>query len=160
MILLGIIFTLLQVADIISTNIAIKTGCSEANPLIKDSVESKGFPISIASIKIILSLFLTIMMSLSNIFLNILVLFLDIVLLIVVVNNITRIPVQKKYNRLFFMESATIVKFTQFWDVRAWVSSIHGPTFNKRLSEEEWKFRAFKHVNIVRKWIKAIHHAP
>ncbi len=158
MIFLGIIFTILQIADIVSTNIAIKTGCSEANPLIKETVESKGFPISIALIKILLSVFLTIMMTFSNLFLNILVIFLDIVLLIVVINNISRIPVQKRYNRLYFMESARIVKFMQFWDVRAWVSSIHQSNIEIRVQEEEWKTRAFKHVNIVRKWIKAIHH--
>ncbi|MFX1236804.1 MAG: DUF5658 family protein [Promethearchaeota archaeon] len=152
MIILGILFTILQLSDIISTNIAIKAGCTEANPLLKETVDSKGFPLSMALVKISIGVILTVMTIISNLFLNILIIVLDITLLIVVINNITRIPIQRKYNRLYYMESATILKFTQLWDVRKWITSIRG--LNKTMLENKWKKKAFKHVSIVREWIK------
>ena len=155
MIILGIIFFILQLGDLITTNLAIKNGCQEANPLLKESLEGSGFPLSLAIVKIGLSIFLIIMISVNNIILNIIILILDILLFVVIINNLIRIPIQKKYNRLFFMESAQLIKFMQFWDIREFIYQIWHP---QRVPDpNRWKKRAFIQVKTVRSWIKRIH---
>lgn len=155
MIILGIFFLILQLGDLITTNLAIKNGCQEANPLLKESLEGSGFPLSLAIVKIGMSIFLIIVISVSSMILNVIVLILDILLFVVIINNLIRIPIQKKYNRLFFMESAQLIKFMQFWDIREFIYQIwhpqHVPDPNR------WKKRAFIQVKTVRSWIKRIH---
>ena len=159
MIILGIFFTILQISDLTTTNIAIKQGCQEANPLLKETLEGTGFPASLAAIKIGLGIFLTILLLVNSIILNIIVLILNIVMLTVVVNNLIRIPIQKKYNRIFFMESATLIKFMQVWDVREWVAAIRHVHLHRSAPHNRWKKKAFSNVHTVRAWIRRILHA-
>ena len=158
MIILGIFFTLLQLLDLISTNIAIKQGCQEANPVLKKTLDGSGFPLYLAITKIGLGVFLTIMLSIQSIILNFIILILDIIILMVVINNFIRIPIQKKYNRIFFMESASMIKFIQLWDVRQWVTSVQHMHLKKKRFHHYWKRQAFSQVYIVRKWIRRIYH--
>ena len=151
MIYLGIIFMILQVLDWISTNAAIKAGCVEANPILKESLES-GFPIYIVVIKMGLGIFLIIMLSLGNIVLNWVVLFLNIFMGIVVVNNMARIPIQKKYNKIFFLESANMIKFMQVWDVREWRYAFQHVRPKKEPVRSEW----LKNISPVREWMSSI----
>ena len=69
MLVLGIIFIILQVFDWLSTNAAIKSGCVEANPILKESLES-GFPLYLVVVKMGLAIFLLILLTLGNIILN------------------------------------------------------------------------------------------
>ena len=158
MLILGILFTLLQFLDLVSTNIAIKQGCQEANPVLKNTLDGSGFPLYLAITKIGLGIFLTIMLSMQSIILNFIVLMLDIIILLVVINNFIRIPIQKKYNRIFFMESASMVKFIQLWDVRQWVASVQHIHLKKKRNQHHWKKQAFSQVYFVRKWIRRIYH--
>ena len=151
MIYLGIIFMILQVLDWISTNAAIKAGCVEANPILKESLES-GFPIYIVVIKMGLGIFLIIMLSLGNIVLNWVVLFLNIFMGIVVVNNAVRIPIQKKYNKIFFLESANMIKFMQVWDVREWRHAVQHVRSRKEPVRSEW----IENISHVREWMSNI----
>lgn len=158
MILLGILFILLQILDLISTNVAIKQGCQEANPLLKKTLDGTGFPIYLAITKIGMGIFLTIMLNIQNLFLNGIVIILDIVLLLVVVNNFIRIPIQKKYNRIFLMESASLIKFIQILDVRQWIASIHNISLKSKKIHQGWNKLAFSQVHLVREWIKKFYH--
>ena len=151
MLLLGIIFIVLQVCDWISTNAAIKSGCVEANPILKESLES-GFPLYLVVVKTGLGIFLIAMLTLDNLILNWVVLFLDIFMAIVVVNNLVRIPIQKKYNRIFFLESANLVKFMQVWDVREWRHAVQHVRPKKEPVRSEW----IKNVSHVREWMTSI----
>ena len=151
MIYLGIIFMILQVLDWISTNAAIKSGCVEANPILKESLES-GFPIYIVVIKMGLAIFLIIMLSLGNLVLNWVVLFLDIFMGIVIINNLVRIPIQRKYNRIFFLESANMIKFMQVWDVREWRYAVQHIRPKKEPVRSEW----IKNISHVREWMSDI----
>lgn len=151
MIYLGIIFMILQVLDWISTNAAIKSGCVEANPILKESLES-GFPIYIVVIKMGLAIFLIIMLSLGNLVLNWVVLFLDIFMGIVIINNLVRIPIQRKYNRIFFLESANMIKFMQVWDVREWRYAVQHVRPKKEPVRSEW----IKNISHVREWMSDI----
>jgi len=105
------------VFDIITTNLALKNGCEEGNPLIKKSLNEKaGFPIYLAAIKIGIGIYLTYLMYVVEImfsiaFLNYLVLALDIFMFAVVMNNSIRIPIQIRLNRQNFIESANVKKF-------------------------------------------------
>ncbi len=130
MIILGIIYIILQVFDVFTTNLALKNGCEEGNPLIKKSLnERSGFPIYLAGIKIGIGVYLTyliiILESVFTIsFLNYLVLGLDIFMFFVVMNNTIRIPIQIRLNRQSFAENINLEKFTQVESVREWVGSI------------------------------------
>ena len=130
MIVLGIIYIILQVLDIITTNLALKNGCEEGNPLIKKSLNEKcGFPIYLAAIKIGIGIYLTYLIFIVETvfaisFLNYLVLGLDLFMFVVVMNNSIRIPLQIKSNRQYFTDSANLEKFTQVESVREWVGSI------------------------------------
>ena len=154
MLLLGIIFIVLQVCDWISTNAAIKSGCVEANPILKESLES-GFPLYLVVVKMGLGIFLIAMLTLDNLILNWVVLFLDIFMAIVVMNNLVRIPIQKKYNRIFFLESANLVKFMQVWDVREWRHAVQHVRPKKEPVRSEW----IKNVSHVREWMANIHNS-
>ena len=142
---------ILQVLDWISTNAAIKSGCVEANPILKESLES-GFPIYIVVIKMGLAIFLIIMLSLGNLVLNWVVLFLDIFMGIVIINNLVRIPIQRKYNRIFFLESANMIKFMQVWDVREWRYAVQHVRPKKEPVRSEW----IKNISHVREWMSDI----
>jgi len=148
MIFLGIIFMILQIFDWISTNAAIKSGCVEANPILKESLES-GFPFYMVIIKIGLGIFLIIFLTLSNPILNLVVLFLDIFMTFVIINNVARIPIQKKYNRIFFLESANLIKFMQVWDVREWRYAAQHIRPKKKPVRSDW----IKNVGHVREWM-------
>ena len=98
----GIIFTFLQGLDVLSTNIALKRGCVESNPLLKNSVKS-GFPIYLIVIKIGLGIYLTylsVVFSSNSLFistlgvslLNIMLIGLNLFVGAVVINNFIRIP--------------------------------------------------------------------
>ena len=151
MLVLGIIFIVLQVLDWISTNAAIKSGCVEANPILKESLES-GFPLYMGVVKMGLGIFLIMLLTLGNFILNWVVLFLDIFMAIVVINNMVRIPIQKKYNQIFFLESANLVKFMQVWDVREWRHAVQHIRPQKEPVRSEW----VKNVNHVREWMANI----
>lgn len=99
---LGIIFTILQGLDVVSTNIALKRGCVESNPLLKKSVKI-GFPIYLIVIKIGLGIYLTylsfvfsgnslIISSFGGSILNIMLMGLNLFVGVVVINNFIRIP--------------------------------------------------------------------
>ena len=99
---LGIIFTILQGLDVVSTNIALKRGCVESNPLLKKSVKS-GFPIYLIVIKIGLGIYLTylsVVFSSNSLFisslgvslLNIMLIGLNLFVGAVVINNFIHIP--------------------------------------------------------------------
>ena len=150
MIFLGIIFTVLQLLDLISTNMAIKAGCTESNPLLKEALES-GFPVYMAFIKVGLGIFLIVLLSIGNVMLNWVVLFLDIFMLIVVFNNMVRIPIQKKYNKTFFLESANLIKFWQVWDVREWIHTIQHVKVKKEVVKNKWNEKVLH----MREWIGA-----
>ena len=130
MIVLGIIYIILQALDIITTNLALKAGCEEGNPLIKKSINEKaGFPIYLMALKIGIGIYLTYLIFIvetmfSVYFLNYLVLALDIFMFAVVMNNSIRIPIQIRLNRQFFAESAKIKKFMQVQSVRKWNKAI------------------------------------
>ncbi len=85
--------------DIITTNLGIKRGCVEGNPLIKKSLES-GFPLYLVIIKIGLASLLTFFLSLGIIILNWLFIALDFFLFAIVINNIIGIHLQRKWNRI------------------------------------------------------------
>jgi hypothetical protein len=151
MLVLGIIFIVLQVLDWISTNAAIKSGCVEANPILKESLES-GFPLYLIVVKMGLGIFLIMLLTLGNFILNWVVLLLDIFMIIVVINNVVRIPIQKKYNRIFFLESANMVKFMQVWDVREWRHAVQHVRPTKEPLRSDW----VKNVSHVREWMANI----
>jgi len=99
---LGIIFTILQGFDVLTTNIALKRGCVEGNPFLKKSVE-KGFPLYLIIIKIGLGFYLTylsVMLNGQSIFttsfgglmLNFVLIGLNFFLSIAVINNLIAIP--------------------------------------------------------------------
>lgn len=130
MIVLGIVYIILQVFDIFTTNLALKNGCEEGNPLIKKSLnERSGFPLYLALIKIGIGVYLTYLIFIVEAvyaisFLNYLVLGLDIFMFVVVMNNSIRIPIQIKLNRQYFAENANLEKFMQVESVREWHGSI------------------------------------
>ncbi len=127
MIFLGIFYIILQIFDIITTNLALKNGCEEGNPLLKKSLnERAGFPIYLIIVKIGIGIYLTFLMYYIEImyslpFLNYLVLGLDIFMLSVVINNSIRIPIQIRLNRQFFLKEANLKKFYQVNHVRDWL---------------------------------------
>ena len=99
---LGIIFTILQGLDVVSTNIALKRGCVESNPLLKKSVKS-GFPIYLIVTKIGLGIYLTYLSvvfsgnsltinALGISLLNIMLIGLNLFVGAVVINNFIHIP--------------------------------------------------------------------
>lgn len=99
---LGILFTILQGLDIVSTNIALKRGCVESNPILKKSVKS-GFPIYLIIIKIGLGIYLTYLSvlfssnslnisSFGGSILNIMLIGLNLFVGAAVINNFVRIP--------------------------------------------------------------------
>ncbi len=137
--------------DWISTNAAIKAGCVEANPVLKESLES-GFPIYIVVIKLGLAIFLIIMLTLNNLILNWCVLLLDIMMTIVVTNNFVRIPIQRKYNKIFLLESGNMIKFMQFWDVREWRHAAQHLRPKREPIRSDW----IKNVSHVREWMSNI----
>lgn len=128
MIVLGIIYIILQAFDIITTNLALKNGCEEGNPLLKKCInERAGFPIYLIFIKIGIGIYLTYLIFVvetmfSIYFLNYLVIALDIFMFAVVMNNSIRIPLQIRLNRQYFTESANYEKFMQVQHVREWLS--------------------------------------
>ena len=130
MIILGIVYIILQSLDIITTNLALKNGCEEGNPLIKKSINNKaGFPIYLMAIKIGIGIYLTYLMYVVEImfsitFLNYLVLALDIFMFAVVMNNSIRIPIQIRLNRQNYIERANVKNFIQVKSVREWNKSI------------------------------------
>ena len=130
MIILGYIYIVLQALDIFTTNLAIKSGCEEANPLIKKSLNEKaGFPLYLATIKIGIGIYLTyliyVLESMFSItFLSYTILFLDIFMVIVVINNSIRIPIQIRINRQYLAESANLQKFMQVESLREWHGSV------------------------------------
>ncbi|GAG86450.1 unnamed protein product [marine sediment metagenome] len=118
MVVLGLFLIILQIMDIVTTNIGIKRGCEEGNPLIKNSLES-GFPIYLVIIKIGLASLLTFFLSLGITILNWLFIALDFFLFAIVINNIIGIHLQRKWNRLYNIE---MMKFSQVLVVRDWIA--------------------------------------
>ena len=123
MIILGIFLIILQVLDILTTNIGLKLGCEEANPLLKKTFKM-GIPLKLVIIKIILSAFLTFLLFLGSIILNWILVGLDLFTFIVVISNIINIQIQKKWNMKFNIEYESMRNITQFKDVREWVTAI------------------------------------
>lgn len=123
MIILGIFLIILQLLDILTTNIGIKLGCEEGNPLLKKSFEM-GIPIKLVIIKIALPAFLTFLLFLGNIMLNWILVGLDLFTFIIVVSNVITIQIQKKWNKVFNIEWNSMRNVTQFKDVREWVTAI------------------------------------
>jgi len=121
MIILGLFLIILQIIDIITTNIGIKNGCEEVNPFLKKSLKS-GFPLYLAFTKIGLGTLLTYFLSLGIIILNWIFFGLDLFLLFVVINNTLGIHMQKKWNRFYSYEYNNMKYFTQFLDVRNWIA--------------------------------------
>lgn len=121
MIILGIFLIILQIFDILTTNIGLKLGCEEANPILKKSFKM-GIPLKLVIIKITLSAFLTFLLFLGSIILNWILVGLDLFTFIVVISNIINIQIQKKWNKLFNIESMKNV--TQVKNVREWVTAI------------------------------------
>ena len=121
MIILGIFLIILQIGDIITTNIGIKNGCEEGNPILKNKVNS-GFPVYLIIIKIGIASLVTFLLSIGMMILNWIFLLLDIFLLIVVVSNVIGIHTQKKWNRIYNIETGKMMKFKQFFVVREWIS--------------------------------------
>lgn len=124
MIILGIFLIILQILDILTTNIGIKIGCEEANPLLKKSFKM-GIPIKLVIIKIALSAFLTFLLILGSIILNWILVGLDLLTFIVVVSNVINIQIQKKWNKIFNIENYGMINVTQVKGVREWVTAIH-----------------------------------
>ena len=124
MVILGIFLIILQAMDILTTRIGLKNGCVEGNPLIKDKLSS-GFPVYLIFIKITLSTLITFFLSLGIVILNWIFLAFDIFLLIVVLNNISGIIVQKKWNLKYNNTFGNREKFTQFLTVREWITVTH-----------------------------------
>lgn len=120
MLILGIFIIILQFMDIITTNLGIKRGCQEVNPLVRGSLES-GFPLYLIFIKIGLATLVTFFLSLGIVILNWIFLALDIFLFIVVINNIININIQKKWNRIYNTECGNLMKFNQVFKVRDWI---------------------------------------
>ena len=123
MIILGIFLLILQILDILTTNIGIKLGCEESNPLLKKSFKT-GIPIKLVIIKIALSAFLTFLLFLGSIILNWILIGLDLFIFIIVVSNVINIQIQKKWNKKFDIELESMRNVTQFNDVREWMTSI------------------------------------
>ena len=98
MIILGILLLLLQIGDIITTNIGIKNGCEEGNPILKKKLNS-GFPVYLIIIKLGLASLSTLLLSIGMMILNWIFLISDIFMFIVIVNNVIDIHTQKKWNR-------------------------------------------------------------
>ena len=98
MIILGIFLIILQIGDIITTNIGIKNGCEEGNPILKEKVNS-GFPVYLIIIKVGLSILVTFLLSKGVMILNWMFLIFDIFMFIVIANNVIDIHTQKKWNR-------------------------------------------------------------
>lgn len=124
MIILGIFLLILQILDILTTNIGIKLGCEESNPLLKKSFKMD-IPIKLVIIKIALSAFLTFLLFLGSIILNWILIGLDLFIFIIVVSNVINIQIQKKWNKIFEIECESMRNVTQFKDVREWVTAIH-----------------------------------
>ncbi len=97
MIILGILLIILQILDILTTNIGIKLGCEEVNPLLRKSF-NKGIPIKLIILKITLSFFLCFLLLFGNIILIWFLVGLNIFCFIVVLNNIINIQLQKRWN--------------------------------------------------------------
>ncbi|MCK4380197.1 MAG: hypothetical protein KAW51_03600 [Candidatus Lokiarchaeota archaeon] len=123
MIILGIFLIILQILDILTTNIGIKLGCEEGNPLLKKSFKM-GIPIKLVIIKIALSAFLTFLLFLGSIMLNWILVGLDLFTFIIVVSNIITIQIQKKWNKIFNIEGESMKNVLQVKDVREWVTAI------------------------------------
>ena len=123
MIILGIFLIILQILDILTTNIGLKLGCEEANPILKKSFEM-GIPLKLVIIKIILSTFLTFLLFLGSIILNWILVGLDLFTFIVVISNIINIQIQKKWNKIFYIECESMRNVTQVKDLRKWVTAI------------------------------------
>jgi len=87
MVILGILLIMLQIGDIITTNIGIKRGCVEGNLFLKKPLRS-GFPLYLSIIKILIAIFLTFILTLGIPIINYIVLIDDIFMFIVVINNI------------------------------------------------------------------------
>ncbi|KKM18789.1 hypothetical protein LCGC14_1662180 [marine sediment metagenome] len=121
LIILGIFLIILQISDIITTNIGIKNGCEEGNPILKKKLNS-GFPVYLIIIKIGIASLVTFLLSIGMMILNWIFLALDIFLLIVIVNNVIGIHTQKKWNRIYNIETGKMMKFKQFFIVREWIS--------------------------------------
>ncbi|MFX1365195.1 MAG: DUF5658 family protein [Promethearchaeota archaeon] len=97
MIILGIFLFILQILDIFTTNIGIKLGCEEVNPVLRKSVK-RGVPVKFIILKLSLSLFLSFLLLFGNIVLNWLLVGLNIFCFIVVLSNIINIQIQKRWN--------------------------------------------------------------
>jgi len=121
MIILGLFLIILQIIDIITTNIGIKNGCEEVNPFLKKSLKS-GFPLYLVFVKIGLGTLLTCFLSLGILILNWIFFGLDLFLLFVIINNTLGIHIQKKWNRNYFYEYNNMKYFTQYLDVRNWIA--------------------------------------
>lgn len=97
MIFLGIFLFILQILDILTTNLGIKLECEEVNPLLRKSF-NKGIPIKFVIFKLTLTLFLGFLFLFGNIILNWLLVGLNIFCLIVILSNIINIQLQKRWN--------------------------------------------------------------
>ncbi len=71
---------------------------------------------------------------------------------IVVTNNFVRIPIQRKYNKIFLLESANMIKFMQVWDVREWRHAAQHLRPKKEPIKSDW----IKNVAHVREWMSNI----
>ncbi len=96
MIILGILLLILQIGDIITTNMGRKNGCEEGNPFMKKLVKTD-FPYFIV-LKIGIGFFFIYLLSFNLIILNFIVLINDIMLFFILIENISNIYTQKRIN--------------------------------------------------------------
>ena len=131
MIYLGILFIILQVFDILTTNYALKNGCQEGNPLIRKSLDGNGrFPLDLIIIKVSLGISVTGLLIFVNQMapiniLNLFVLGLDIFILIIVINNIKIVPKQRRIDRTYYIDTANLKQFMQVELIREWVAAMN-----------------------------------
>lgn len=86
---------ILQIVDIITTNIGIKYGCTEVNPIMKKIMKT-GFPLWMIIFKIGIGIFITWTLSFGIIALAWIVFGLNIFMVVVVLSNLIGIYISKK----------------------------------------------------------------
>ena len=96
MIILGIILIILQIVDIITTNVGIKNGCIEGNPIMKKITKTK-VPIWLIVSKISLGAFVMWTLSFNIRILIWIIGALDIFMVAVVLLNLMSIYIQKRF---------------------------------------------------------------
>jgi len=99
MIFLGFILMILQILDIITTNIGLKNGCRERNPLMRKIYKTKVPLGMIIILQLSMSILLIWVLSLNFIIIAWIVFGLNIFLVVIVSLNLISIYIQKKYNK-------------------------------------------------------------